>query len=386
MQLASIASSRLEISIRRIAAVVILISSTEVFINALSQSQAYNTAGEISLAVFVISSALAAISGWTNYHWRIMFRIHGGVVLALVWSVLPTSDAQFFAPDGKPWIWWALGVGAVVIGVSCSPRVWTFYIPLLSMSWFATNQLLLGSARTLDALLDSAYILVFGFAISGLVQLVREGASDVDLANTEAIQSAIEQARVDAIERERGRLDALVHDQVLHTLLLAARAESSDQQRQAAQSAKGAIASLTKAEKQIATDGKVTPLGLFRAIEKAAVTLDGRIEVISKGGGSESISPEVAQAMTEATLQALDNAVQHSKANRIQLTLDSPEIGKLHFEITDDGVGFRPERATRDRIGIRTSIEGRVQAVGGSAEIQSQPGLGVKVLLRWPDV
>ncbi|MEK9908076.1 MAG: ATP-binding protein, partial [Aquiluna sp.] len=136
-------------------------------------------------------------------------------------------------------------------------------------------------------------------------------------------------------------------------------------------------------EDEVATIGSVTPLGLFKAIEKAALDLDPRVAVTSRGGGSENLDPEVAQALTEATLQALDNAIQHSQAKTIELLLDSPEEYSLVFEIVDDGIGFRLDRATRDRIGIRTSIQARVESVGGRAEIESAPGMGVKVSLRW---
>ena len=382
-QLASIATNRLEVSIRRIAAVVILVSSIEVIINALFQLDAYPTIGGFLLGVFAVSAALSVLSSWFNFEWRVVFRVHGAIVLGLVWILALIADPSAFSPDNKPWAWWALGVAAVVIGVSSPPRVWVAYIPILSASWFLSKQVLFDGGRYLDALLDSAYILVFGFAIAGLVQLVRDGATDVDVANTAAIQSAIDKASLDAIERERSRLDALVHDQVLHTLLLAARAQSAVEKQAAVRSATVAIESLQRAEDEVAAIGSVTPLGLFKAIEKAALDLDPRVAVTSRGGGSENLDPEVAQALTEATLQALDNAIQHSQAKTIELLLDSPEEYSLVFEIVDDGIGFRLDRATRDRIGIRTSIQARVESVGGQAEIESAPGMGVKVSLRW---
>ena len=382
-QLASIATNRLEISIRRIAAVVILVSSIEVLINGLFQLDAYPTIGGFLLGVFAVSAVLSVLSSWFNFEWRVVFRVHGAIVFGLVWILALIADQSAFSPDNKPWAWWALGVAAVVIGVSSPPRVWVAYIPILSASWFLSKQVLFDGGRYLDALLDSAYILVFGFAIAGLVQLVRDGATEVDVANTAAIQSAIDKASLDAIERERSRLDALVHDQVLHTLLLAARAQSAVEKQAAVRSATVAIESLQRAEDEVAAIGSVTPLGLFKAIEKAALDLDPRVAVTSRGGGSENLDPEVAQALTEATLQALDNAIQHSQAKTIELLLDSPEEYSLVFEIVDDGIGFRLDRATRDRIGIRTSIQARVESVGGQAEIESAPGMGVKVSLRW---
>ncbi|MEL0317179.1 MAG: hypothetical protein VW991_04990, partial [Aquiluna sp.] len=58
-QLASIATNRLEVSIRRIAAVVILVSSIEVLINGLFQLDAYPTIGGFLLGVFAVSAVLS---------------------------------------------------------------------------------------------------------------------------------------------------------------------------------------------------------------------------------------------------------------------------------------------------------------------------------------
>jgi signal transduction histidine kinase len=231
-------------------------------------------------------------------------------------------------------------------------------------------------------MLDSAYFIVYCFALMALVSLVRQGARGVDEANSEAIQSSLQQARVEAVERERQRVDALVHDQVLSTLLLAARAATKEDQLAASKSASQAIASLTRAKTQETSGKTVTVSGLFRAIQSAALQLDSRVKVETRGSSSETLQPEVAQALTEATLQALDNAIQHSKAELIELLLAS-ENGKVEVQIVDDGIGFRPERVPKNRIGIGTSIVSRLTSIGGLARISSEPGKGTAITLRW---
>ena len=89
-------------------------------------------------------------------------------------------------------------------------------------------------------------------------------------------------------------------------------------------------------------------------------------------------------AITEATLQALDNSIQHSKAQAISLLLASDGKG-VKFVVRDDGAGFRPDRVSKDRIGISTSILFRMDSVRGVAEIESAPGKGTTVTLRWPN-
>ena len=239
-------------------------------------------------------------------------------------------------------------------------------------------------AGELEALLDGSYLVVFSLAIVGLVALVREGFAAVDKANSEAIKSALAQAKTDAVERERQRLDALVHDQVLHTLILAARADSQAAQEDAAKSATNAITALLEAQEPNTPQTEVTSLGLFKALESAASKLDARVKTQSSGASAAKVNPEAAQALTEASLQALDNAIQHSKAKEIRLTLEALQNGGLRFTVSDDGAGFRTDRVSKNRIGISTSIKARVDSVGGRAEINSGPGKGTQVVLRWP--
>lgn len=272
----------------------------------------------------------------------------------------------------------------ILVSMAHSRRVWLWYLPLTAGSWVWVSLQPPVFAGQLEAVLDGSYLLVFTLAIIGLVALVREGFAAVDKANSDAIQSALTQARTDAVERERQRLDALVHDQVLHTLILASRADSVAEKKDAAKSAKNAISALLEAKESDVAETEVTSLGLFKALESAASKLDGRVLTASFGASAEKLNPEAAQALTEASLQALDNAIQHSKAKEIKLTLDALPDGGLRFTVSDDGTGFRADRVSRNRIGISTSITARVESVGGRVEIDSGPSKGTTVILRWP--
>jgi len=171
---------------------------------------------------------------------------------------------------------------------------------------------------------------------------------------------------------------------VLHTLILAARADSQAAQEDAAKSATNAITALLEAQEPHSPQTEVTSLGLFKALESAASKLDARVKTQSSGASAAKVNPEAAQALTEASLQALDNAIQHSKAKEIRLALEALQNGGLRFTVPDDGAGFRTDRVSKNRIGISTSIKARVDSVGGRAEINSGPGKGTQVVLRWP--
>lgn len=384
MQLASIASNRLEQLIRRISGFVHLLVAVEVFVNGYSQMQEVSG---LNTYLFIAYLGFASVTLWSLWfgNGKVIPLIYSCVIFLLT-ALLPfTEIVEFdFNSNGRPWIWWAIGFAAILFAVFTKTWQWTFYVVAIGFVWFFAEVSLFGQERVLQASLDSAFFIVYCFAVMALVSLVREGAAEVDLANGEAIQSSLQQAKTEAIERERSRVDALVHDQVLHTLLLAAKAKGPDEIRAAGESATNAIQSLEQAQSEREKTETVTTAGLFRAIEKAAEKLDHRIKVEVSGSSLDTLVPEVAQAITEATLQALDNSIQHSKAQVISLSLSSDGNG-VKFVVSDDGIGFRPDRVSKDRIGISTSIMFRMKSIRGTAEIQSTPGQGTIVTLRWPN-
>ncbi|MFM1993191.1 MAG: hypothetical protein RL600_1019 [Actinomycetota bacterium] len=384
MQLASIASNRLEALIRRISGFVHLLVAVEVVVNGFGQVQAVNGLNTVLFVAYVGIAFITLLSLWFGSG-RAIPLIYGLAILLMTICMPLTEIAKFnFTADGRPWIWWAIGFAAILVAVFTKTWQWTVYVVAISVIWFTGQVYLFGEERVLQASLDSAFFIVYCFAVMALVSLVREGAAEVDMANGEAIQSSLQQAKTEAIERERQRVDALVHDQVLHTLLLAARAQRPDEIRAAGVSAATAIRSLEQAQSDQDKSELVTTAGLFRALENAAAKLDPRVKVEISGSNLDTLAPEVAQAITEATLQALDNSIQHSKAQAISLLLASDGKG-VKFVVRDDGVGFRADRVSKDRIGISTSILFRMDSVRGVAEIESAPGKGTTVTLRWPN-
>jgi len=383
--LASIASNRLETWIRRISAAALFVSGIEVVANAIVQSGFTNPMSDLVLTMVILSAAAFLISAVLFDRSQPWGLVHGIAVFVAIWLVPLTHDASFHESGfERPWVWWSVGMAMILVASSHSRKVWLWYLPLASGSWVWVSLQSPVLAGELEALLDGSYLVVFSLAIVGLVALVREGFAAVDKANSEAIKSALAQAKTDAVERERQRLDALVHDQVLHTLILAARADSQAAQEDAAKSATNAITALLEAQELNTPQTEVTSLGLFKALESAASKLDARVKTQSSGASAAKVNPEAAQALTEASLQALDNAIQHSKAKEIRLTLEALQNGGLRFTVSDDGAGFRTDRVSKNRIGISTSIKARVDSVGGRAEINSGPGKGTQVVLRWP--
>jgi signal transduction histidine kinase len=384
--LASSVRAGLESQIRKVLAVVLVFSVLELVANALNQAPGLSTLSHLVLAGLLLVTLASALSSWLFAGRNLWFTIHGllvGLALAL-WPFMVT-DPFLMEPDFKPWIWWTLGIGILSFGLFVNWWLGGIYLFAIGVGWFFLSRSEVGGAALLSAALqDAFYLVLLGGSVIGMINLVRRGADRADAANSEAIESAILQARVDAIERERQRLDALIHDRVLSTLLLAGKAQSREERESAAQLAQNAIKSLEEALVEPRSTPSVTPLGLFRALRKAALQLLPTIEVRTLDGGSEEIPADKAQAITQATLQAIDNAARHSEASLVELVMDSPRVGELEISVRDNGVGFRVDKLPKDRIGIKTSVIQRMEAIGGRAEIRTAPGQGTEINLRWP--
>ncbi len=82
--------------------------------------------------------------------------------------------------------------------------------------------------------------------------------------------------------------------------------------------------------------------------------------------------------------EALSNALQHSGAGHVEVSLESTEAG-VRLTVRDDGRGFAlPLTArTRGRLGL-TSMQERVDALGGTLHIHGGPGQGTVVVAEVP--
>lgn len=82
-----------------------------------------------------------------------------------------------------------------------------------------------------------------------------------------------------------------------------------------------------------------------------------------------------------AVKEALNNAVRHAQASTIWLKIARAD-DRIRIEVVDDGCGMESSRqSTGD--GLRNMPQ-RLAAIGGTAEIHSQPGKGTKIVFELP--
>ncbi|MEE1940880.1 ATP-binding protein [Streptomyces sp. TRM 70361] len=97
-----------------------------------------------------------------------------------------------------------------------------------------------------------------------------------------------------------------------------------------------------------------------------------------------AVPPDVATAFGDAVREALNNVLRHSGTGRAYLTAAGDD-GHLLVTVVDRGAGFDPAATTGGTgLGLRSSIHARMRGTGGAAEVDSEPGEGTRVELRWP--
>jgi hypothetical protein len=320
--------------------------------------------------------------GSANY---LYLRIHAcyAALLPLLWpfmvSTNPGVDGHFY-----PFVWWAMSTGWLAAALSFKLRwVITYYIVVNVITQYIFSTPIGGSHDLVTLILDGEYTILTNGSVSVIALMLRHAAKQSDVANSLRIEAAILEAQVEAQSKERSRLDALVHDSVLTALISAGSANSEEETRASAELATLAIHRLENADASYEETASVFCSSLFDSVIAAVQRLDPAIEYKKTCLSSIEVSGEVASALTEATIQAAQNSVVHAgaKAKR-EVHLKSSQ-GNLKIVIKDDGVGFRPNRLPRGRLGIRLSIHGRMEGVAGKAHIVSAPRKGTTVILEW---
>jgi signal transduction histidine kinase len=131
-------------------------------------------------------------------------------------------------------------------------------------------------------------------------------------------------------------------------------------------------------------------LGFLPALEalvrEAASRTDARVELIQEGPVPRC-DPEVELAAYRIAQEALTNALQHARAQRITVRVRC-DGGGLFLAVEDDGVGFtlppRPDFLTRQGHFGLVGMQERATRLGGRLTIETAPGRGTRIAVRFP--
>jgi signal transduction histidine kinase len=242
----------------------------------------------------------------------------------------------------------------------------------------------------------------------------KEDADEFDAEDEELIQLlaahaaiAITNARLYERSRElstlseRNRLALELHDvvsQKLFSLVLTAEAASTllDQDADAARAKMVRLQELSREAldelRSLMLELRPPDLdrdGLGGALRKHVDVLrrihDVDIELEVADDTAPAQDSERAREVLRIAQEALQNAIRHAAAHRVEVRLAAAD-GRLVLEVVDDGAGFEPrDPELRSRHLGLTSMEERAERLGGRLEIRSAPEAGTTVRLEVGD-
>ncbi|WP_405619495.1 GAF domain-containing sensor histidine kinase [Streptomyces sp. NBC_01511] len=207
-----------------------------------------------------------------------------------------------------------------------------------------------------------------------------------------------ERSRELTIAEERSRLAHELHDAVsqkLFSLRLTAQAVSSLIDRDPAR-AKGELQQVADLAAEAADELRAAVVELRPAAldEDGLVhTLRTHIQVLDRAHAAQvtfdscrvrALPAAQEEAMLRVAQEALHNALRHSGADRVDVTIARRGPGAV-LSITDNGKGFEPRTVRRAgrHLGL-VSMRDRSSGVGGRLTVQSAPGQGTTIEMEVP--
>ena len=352
----------------------------------IGQSSELNTAYAVTAFAFgvLIPAALTFLA------WILPLRtlnivagvtVGGFVLLELLW--LAAMTAPTLKNGDAPWLWGVNATPAVLTAILVRRRTAFIYAGVQ-----AVVVTLVGTAATgtgfKASLLDGIGAVLFCTIVIAASLALVQAAERQDLVAARARAQASIEATKRTREREQARINAIVHDDIMSVLLVAAREAPSRRLAEQAESALASIATLS-------VDSDESPdyerAEAIAALRTAVTDTAPQVEFWHSSSGSATIPAPVVEAFTEAIAEAVRNSVLHAGdgdeyVQRI-VTVNLTD-GAIRATVQDTGKGFNPKAVNDRRLGIRVSILERMRLLpGGSAEVESRPGRGTTVTLSW---
>jgi two-component system sensor histidine kinase UhpB len=237
-----------------------------------------------------------------------------------------------------------------------------------------------------------------GRRLSGVDPRSREGQTMARAFNAmlDRLESARQEATRTALiaqETERLRIARELHDEIGQTLtaitIQAERAADCDPAsasqalRQVADSVRESLDEVRRVARELRPEA-LDDLGLVNALialsRRVGAQSGPRVERELQGI-LPPLSPEVELVLYRIAQEGLTNAVRHSEAGSVTLSLEADDVA-VALRVADDGKGM-PTQLPAGTAGIAGMRE-RALLVGGRLTIESRPGQGTEVRLTIP--
>lgn len=191
---------------------------------------------------------------------------------------------------------------------------------------------------------------------------------------SERRRHAVEQARLE----ERVAVADDLHDSLLQTVRVIGQ-HSGDPERVRSLARRQERELRSMIERMHGGDRAGTAAALREAAADVEDLFGVVVDVVASGDVPHG---EASADLVRAAREAMVNAARHSGADRIDVTLEA-RAGVVSVVVRDRGVGFDPSGASSVAHGL-SSVQARLERLGGSVTITAAPGDGCEVELRIP--
>lgn len=345
---------------------------------------AHGAADQVAVVVtpFLGMGVLALLLLWRPGVLTAVLYIGGGAIFSVAMIVLALAvDPQF--DDSGPYLLNRLAAAICLVGAvsgrALSGAVWTIVAYVIAQLSVVLGLALSGS----DARPGAGPLIVFVISLVAYLTLAlaqRQAERQLE-PMTSAADDVLGDDRRRLLEQ---RAASVVHDTVLADLAAIARSPGvlAARTRTVLTDHLGVLAGSSVAD-SAGTPTAGSALG-EALLELAHEYQWGGVRV--DVSGTELLDDHVPSATRHAVVgaarAALDNVVKHAGTDRAEL-VTGIRNGVLTLLVVDDGHGFAATTTTADRLGVRISIEQRIQQVGGSVRIWSGPD-GTTVMMTVP--
>lgn len=330
--------------------------------------------GWLLFAVLIAWSAACAFAYLEGFGRRLTWVLAElVVVVALMLSTEFVASDQW-ALNNQSWPTTLWATNATISAAILLGPIWGMLsgVVIVAASTLAKGVLNYDLGRNATVVIE----LAVGLGVGMAAQTARRAHADLERA-----------ARLSARTEERERLSRQVHDGAIQVLALVSRrgreiGGATAELAELAGEQERALRRLVSSGDVEPVAGELTDIGSLlrqRATDRVSVSVPAEPVLLDA---------TVAEELSAAAGNALDNAAAHAGPDAKAYVLLEDLGDSVTVSIRDDGVGIvdgRLEEAVGEgRFGIAKSIVGRMNWLGGSAKLNTGPGCGTEWELTVP--
>jgi PAS domain S-box-containing protein len=233
---------------------------------------------------------------------------------------------------------------------------------------------------------------------SGEFQALGRDMTDLRRLRVESSARA-DEARANAVMRERLRIAHDLHDTLVHSLVALAPqirlirkvagadapARVVEELRLAEQAVRAGLARARAAIGDLRRQ-PIESAGLGAALEALALRFAARTGIhilVDLDPRAENLGPDAPAAFYRIVEEALRNAELHAQPTRVDIVFAADDAAGVTLVIADDGCGFDPRRIPEGHFGL-IGMRERAELIGAALTLDSAPGDGTRILVVAP--